>query len=558
MKGRRKVRFSTPTEGDVFLIPGRRIDDEVPRAPGELSIHDFKLVSLKLHWTQSPSDLAVYGEEDGQVQQYSDDNSSPVTYLIEMRSSRSLAWSLFAASVHGLCCDVEGLTPGLAYSFRVRAENANGCSDASPVVTTKSLTNIPPPEIAPYDSQAKTSSKFSIGIPHIAGYAKDVRYYIEGQTAEVVIPVFGSPVPKCTWQRKGVPLPSDTPAYKMFRDRSSNERLEILVPTEKDEGAYELVAENEHGRAVHEFYLQQADAPIFLEPLKETVTARSAESVQLICKVDGIPYPDIKFYKDWRLLAESSRIKIRHYEPDTWIVTITGCIVRDSGLYTCTAKNIAGGTLSSCSLSVVDSLLNIPHPDLRTELVTFKRRKFEEDYEIVELISQSANSRLYRVIERRTAKQYIAKTTGVGPSSRTAEYADWLRREADCLNQVGQAPGFVTLHDAYENTPDKSLVLIFEEIKDSRRLVRAGHASVAIGRKQVAGYVKQLLECLSTLHARNVVHLDINADNIVIDKHTRRLTLLGFTHAIRLKSDTYTTQALVALPRLRPTRVCGC
>jgi hypothetical protein len=183
-------------------------------------------------------------------------------------------------------------------------------------------------------------------MPHIAGYAKDVRYYIEGQTAEIIIPVFGSPVPKCTWLRNGVALTNDGPTYKMFRDRSSNERLEILVPSEKDEGPYEIVAENEHGRAVHEFYLQQADAPIFLEPLKETATVRSAESVQLLCKVDGIPYPEVKFYKDWRLLTESSRIKIRHHEPDTWIVTITGCIVRDSGLYTCTAKNIAGGKLN--------------------------------------------------------------------------------------------------------------------------------------------------------------------------------------------------------------------
>jgi hypothetical protein len=164
-KGRRKVRFSTPTEGNVFLIPGRRIDDEVPRAPGEPAILDFKLTTLVLSWPQSASDLAVYGEADGQVQQYSDDNRSPVTYLVELRSSRSHAWSLFAASVHGLRCEIDGLVPGLAYSFRVRAENSNGCSDASPVVTTKSLTNVPPVSLelaAPVESHLKLGPKVSV------------------------------------------------------------------------------------------------------------------------------------------------------------------------------------------------------------------------------------------------------------------------------------------------------------------------------------------------------------------------------------------------------------
>ena len=236
-------------------------------------------------------------------------------------------------------------------------------------------------------------------------------------------------------------------------------------------------------------------------------------------KVEGIPYPEVKFYKDWRLLAESSRIRIRHREPDTWTVTITGAIGRDSGLYTCTAQNLAGGTLSSCNASVVDSLLNLPHPDLRTELVAFKRRQFNEDYEAVELISQAPNSRLFRVIERRTAKEYVAKVANSGGGGGDEDFAGWLRREADCLNQIGGASGgFTKLHDAYE-TPDKSFILIFDEIKHGRPVLEhAASEANMLDEKQVASYIKQLLECLSKLHERNIVHLDVQPDNIWIDR----------------------------------------
>lgn len=373
--------------------------------------------------------------------------------------------------------------------------------------------------------------------PSIQAPAKDIRYYIEGEIAEIAIPVFGIPVPIVKWRRSGLELAENDGinAYKMFRDRMSNENFEISNAGERDEGLYELVAVNEHGEARHEFYLQQADPPVFLEPFKDAIV-KNHEDVQILCKVDGIPYPEVKFYKDWHLMAESHRIRIKHIEPDTWVITIHGSIVRDSGLYTCTARNIAGGTLCSCNVSVVDSVLNIPHPDLKTDLVVFKRRKFDEDYEIIEEISQSLNSKIYRVIERRTAKEFIAKLV------HKSEYFEWLKNESDCLNQIHQinTSGFVKLHDAYE-TPGQMSMLVFEECKGKNvlefMLADPGTGMHQLQEKKVALYVKQLLELLQHLHSRNIVHLDINPDNLLVDAKTKRLKLIGFTHSKCLRAD---------------------
>ncbi len=358
--------------------------------------------------------------------------------------------------------------------------------------------------------------------------------------------VFGFPSPQIKWMRNNIQLVSDETTYTIYSDRLSNHHLAILNASEKDEGPYQLVAYNENGTCVHEFYLQQADPPVFLEPFKD-ITVENHQDVEMICKVDGIPYPEVKFYKDWHLLAESYRIKIKHVEPDTWIIRINGAIVRDSGLYTCTAKNIAGGTLCSCNLNVAESLLNLPHPDLKTSLITFQRKKFEEDYEIVEQICQSLNSKIYRVIERRTAKEYIAKMTS------GQKYKEWIRSEADCLNSVNKITEslFVRMHIAYE-TPNKSLILIFDEIK-GKNIIESIVTEKNITKqnfleeKKVALYVKQLLECLNALHARNIVHLDINPDNIIIDHKTKRLKLIGFTHSKILKPEVYSSTAKEAV-----------
>jgi hypothetical protein len=47
-------------------------------------------------------------------------------------------------------------------------------------------------------------------------------------------------------------------------------------------------------------------------------------------------------YKDWKPLTESSRHKIQWIEPDHCVLTIGDCIGRDEGLYSVTARNIAG------------------------------------------------------------------------------------------------------------------------------------------------------------------------------------------------------------------------
>jgi hypothetical protein len=78
---------------------------------------------------------------------------------------------------------------------------------------------------------------------------------------------------------------------------------------ERDVGLYECVATNEHGTARQKQHVELADHPRVVEHLKET-TSMLTKTVKLECQIEGVPYPDVKWYKDWQPLCATSRIKV--------------------------------------------------------------------------------------------------------------------------------------------------------------------------------------------------------------------------------------------------------
>lgn len=67
-------------------------------------------------------------------------------------------------------------------------------------------------------------------------------------------------------------------------------------------------------------------------------TAVLGRSVSLECVADGQPQPGVTWHKDRRPVVESAHIRI--FANGTLAVTSTQR--SDAGIYTCTAKNLAG------------------------------------------------------------------------------------------------------------------------------------------------------------------------------------------------------------------------
>jgi len=371
---KRRVSFDVPD----LPQPSASKQGQIPLPPSRLLLTPHSKTSLILSWDHSPSHT----------------RQQPCTYIVELRDPRTYSWATYVTALPDTSVQLRGLNLNHIYALRVRAENTFGVSDPSQPVTSRLLsrTDERKPETEPEPSsktkRTPTSPYDDYGTrPSLQVDGPDIQYFLEGQNARITMLLVGYPVPDITWYHDGVQVPSNDPRIKMFNDRRGYAYISIDSALASDEGAYEIVAENKHGIARHTVYLYLADPPMFLEPLQDA-RCRTHDTLRLECKVDGIPYPEVRFYKDWRLLTDSYRTRIRHIEPDIWQLTIYGTIEKDTGLYTCTAKNLAGATLSSCNVSVEDNLLSIPRPDLERPVITFKKKRFDEDYDILERIEQ--------------------------------------------------------------------------------------------------------------------------------------------------------------------------
>lgn len=78
---------------------------------------------------------------------------------------------------------------------------------------------------------------------------------------------------------------------------------------ERDVGYYEAVATNEHGEARQRVKLEIAEHPAFIKRIEETFIM-FRKNGRLEARVTGVPYPEIRWYKDWQPLADSARVKV--------------------------------------------------------------------------------------------------------------------------------------------------------------------------------------------------------------------------------------------------------
>ncbi|CAL8251670.1 unnamed protein product [Boreogadus saida] len=167
--------------------------------------------------------------------------------------------------------------------------------------------------------------------PEIRPMAEEVQVVLHHGTV-LSCEVHGFPRPSIVWQREGIAISAGHRLAVL-----SNGALKFSRVTLGDAGTYQCLAQNEAGTAVGQTKLVLQVPPVLSVPRVEYV-AVLGQAVSLECVADGQPQPEVTWYKDRRPLLDGTHVRI--FANGT--LSISATQRSDAGVYTCTARNLAG------------------------------------------------------------------------------------------------------------------------------------------------------------------------------------------------------------------------
>ncbi|XP_038625027.1 striated muscle preferentially expressed protein kinase [Tachyglossus aculeatus] len=430
-----------------------------------------------------------------------------LSYTVQHQVVGSNQWKVVATGLREPRWTATTLRKGANYLFRVLSATAKSSSKPSaPSEPVRLLERGPPLEEAP-----------------VALEKPDVVHVVEGQPATVTI-TFNHVEAQITWRsRRGALLEAREGVYELSQPDDDQHRLHICHVSPRDLGELTCTARNRHGALTCSVTLELAEAPHF-ESIMEDVEVEEGEMARFAVVVEGRPLPDVLWYKDETLLEESSRVSFVDEQRDCSLVVLNAD-PRDRGVYTCTARNLAGSVSCKAELDVCSA-----QPALEAEGGEEEDQprgsRLSDFYDIHQEIGRGAFSYLRRVVERNSGLEFAAKFI----PSRAKPKASALR-EAGILSRL-QHDRVLYFHEAFEKRRGLVIVteLCAEELLD--RMARRP----ALWEAEIRAYMRQVLEGLRYLHHNHVLHLDIKPENLLLATGSgEQVRLCDFGNAQELK-----------------------
>ncbi|XP_023559876.1 hemicentin-1 [Octodon degus] len=150
--------------------------------------------------------------------------------------------------------------------------------------------------------------------------------------------VSGFPPPDLSWLKNEQPIKPNTNALIVPGGRT----LQIIRAKVSDGGEYTCIAINQAGERRKKVSLTVYVPPSIKDHDSESVSVvnvRQGTSVSLECESNAVPPPVITWYKNGRMISESTHVEIL---ADGQMLHIKKAEVSDTGQYVCRAINVAG------------------------------------------------------------------------------------------------------------------------------------------------------------------------------------------------------------------------
>uniref|UniRef100_A0A673SSE9 non-specific serine/threonine protein kinase n=1 Tax=Suricata suricatta TaxID=37032 RepID=A0A673SSE9_SURSU len=451
------------------------VTDVVPGPPdGAPQVVAVTGKMITLTWTPPRSlDLAI--------------DPDALTYTVQHQVLGSDQWTVLATGLREPIWAAVGLRKGVQHIFRVLSATIKSSSKPSPPSEPAQLLEHGPPlEEAPTVLDKP-----------------DIVYVVEGQPTSVTV-TFNHVEAQVVWRScRGALLEARAGVYELSQPDDDQYCLRICRVSHRDVGPLTCTARNRHGTQACSITLELAEAPRF-ESIMEDVEVGAGETARFAVVVEGKPLPDIMWYKGEVLLTESSHVSFVYEESECSLVVLsTG--TQDGGVYTCTARNLAGEVSCKAELAVrsAQTAMEIEGP---REAEEQRGRRLSDFYDIHQEIGRGAFSYLRRVVERSSGLEFAAKFI---PSQAKPKASAW--REARLMARL-QHDCVLYFHEAFERR--RGLVIVTELCTEE--LLERMARKPTVCESEIRAYMQQVLEGICYLHQNHVLHLDVKPENLMV------------------------------------------
>ncbi|XP_060737332.1 hemicentin-1 isoform X1 [Tachysurus vachellii] len=180
----------------------------------------------------------------------------------------------------------------------------------------------------------------------IVGQQEEEMNTIEGHMVSLECDVQTHSTPEIIWTKDGQLLQFGSGVQIL----SGGKMLQISRVQQKDAGQYVCTATNSGGQEQKSIMLNVYSPP-FLLPLphsgSEVMTPQIGSSVTLSCEAQGVPEPEVTWYRKGRILTSGRTLQVSGQK-----LTINSMQESDGGVYTCKVSNPAGQQERMFSLKV--------------------------------------------------------------------------------------------------------------------------------------------------------------------------------------------------------------
>ncbi|GCC21542.1 hypothetical protein chiPu_0020014 [Chiloscyllium punctatum] len=299
-----------------------------------------------------------------------------LTYVIQSQVVGTHQWHVLKANIKDTSYTIQSLNKGIQYAFRIQSTTSKSCSKPSPISEPVKLL-----DRGPYLEEVPCF----IDKP-------DVVFAVEDQSSCITC-TLNYVQADVSWTKNGMELTNKPRVYELSMPDDDQHMLKIVKVGKADVGEIMVTARNEHGEDSCRISLLLAEAPRF-ESIMEDMVVRPEETARLAVVVEGKPLPDILWFKDDMVLMESNHLSFVYDDSECSLV-ILNTTESDSGVYTCTAKNLAGEVSCKAELTILKEKIGNDEPMDDEDTILRKMRLLSDYYDVHQEIGSCAQEELF-------------------------------------------------------------------------------------------------------------------------------------------------------------------